>query len=52
MFRHSAGGQDSDSGLVTHWPSLVSMATDLRETVRSHVWEEADEFGATCCPDV
>lgn len=52
MYRHSAGGQDSDFESVTHWPSLVSMATDLRETVRSHVWEEAGEFGATYYPDV
>lgn len=52
MYRHSAGGWDSDFELVTHWPSLVSMATDLRETVRSLVWEEADESGATHYHDV
>lgn len=52
VYRLSAGGRDSDSELVTHWPSLVSMATDLREAARSHVWEEADECGATYCPDV
>lgn len=51
-YRLSAGGRDSDSELVTHWPSLVSMATDLREAARSHVWEEADKCGATYCPDV
>lgn len=51
-YQRSAGGQGSDFELVTHWPSLVSMATDLRETARSFVWEEAGEFGATYYRDV
>lgn len=51
VYRLSAEGQDSDSESVTHWPSLVSMATDLREAARSHAWEEAGECGATYCPD-
>lgn len=51
-YRLSAEGRDSDSKSVTHWPSLVSMATDLREAARSHAWEEAGECGATYCPDV
>lgn len=50
-YRLSAGGRVSDSESVTHWPSLVSMATDLREAARSHAWEEDDECGATYCPD-
>ena len=52
MFRHTAGGWDSDFELATHWPSLVSMATDLRETARSLVWEAAGESGATYSRDV
>lgn len=52
VYQHSAGGWDSDFELATPWPSLVSMATDLRETARSLVWEEAGESGATHYHDV
>lgn len=52
MYRHSAGGWDSDLELEIRWLSPVSKATDLRETVRSHVLEVAGEFGATPYHDV
>lgn len=51
-YRRSAGEWDSGFELATRWPSLVSMATDLRETARSLVWEEAGESGATHYHDV
>lgn len=50
--RRSAGEWDSDFELATHWPSLVFTATDLRETARSLVSEEAGESGATYYHDV